>query len=1094
MEDLSKKYKKLSPIEHILLKPGMYVGDIDIRNDLQFIFSDNKIIQKEISWSPALYKIFDEIIVNSYDQTIRDKTVSKIEVNIKEDSFSVFNDGIGIDVAIHPEHKIYIPELIFANLMTSTNYSEEEERIVGGTHGLGAKLTAVFSKKFIIEVWDSKRKLYYKQEIDNNLSKINKPEIKKLDKILGVDKILGGVKITSYPDFSKFKIEKLTKDIMILFQKRVIDLIGLVSSKVKIYLNNSKLVESTWLNYLHFYNDDWIIRSCIKNNLWEYAIRFNNNNYSPDTHISFVNGIYTSRGGKHLDYFIDLLFIKLQKLVSPELTKKLIKDYLNIGLKTSIINPSFSSQTKEEMMTPPTKFGFTCTIPDSFWNQLKESGIIAKLKEIVSLSTQKILSKLEGSKKSKIKGITKLEDANFAGTKKSMECTLILTEGDSAKATAISGISAIKDGRNIFGIYPLRGKLLNVREASTSQLTNNNEINELKKIMGLKNNVIRDELRYGSILLMMDADEDGSHIKGLIINFMDYFYPHLLEQKGFLKILVTPVVKASLKDTVFSFQNLRAYSLWKESNDSTKYNIKYYKGLGTSTSKEAQEYFVNLEKNTIDILENQKNNSDILLAFGKEKVNERKQWLIKYDPKNILQLEPPTTITIKQFVNQELIHFSNYDNIRSIPSIIDGFKPSQRKVIYACLKKNLEYEMKVAQLSGAVAEITAYHHGEQSLVGTIINLAQNFIGSNNLNLLEPIGQFGTRLMGGKDHSSARYIFTKINALLNLIIKKEDNDILDYLDDDGYQIEPKNYYPIIPLCLVNGAEGIGTGFSTSVPNFKLEDIINWYKNKLNSNKNKELVPNYNGFKGRILKYDLSTWISEGIMEIKDNKIIISELPVKLWTSDYKDFLEILVEQKDSSFKSYQNLSSDTEIMFILKIEPDKIEHINKLSQTIDSFGMNDLYKLLHLYKTLKVSNLTLYNTKGILNSYKNINEILEEFYKFRIELFEKRRIKLLELLNKDKDYYNGQLKFIELVMSNNKIFKMDENKLNLFLIDNKIRKYENSYDYVINLSFKQLNQANLDKLYSKIKEIDSKIKELNKKTSKDLWLSDLESIQ
>jgi len=1093
MEDLSKKYKKLSPIEHILLKPGMYVGDIDIRNDLQFIFSDNKIIQKEISWSPALYKIFDEIIVNSYDQTIRDKTVSKIEVNIKEDSFSVFNDGIGIDIAIHPEHKIYIPELIFANLMTSTNYSEEEERIVGGTHGLGAKLTAVFSKKFIIEVWDSKRKLYYKQEIDNNLSKINKAEIKKLEG----GKILGGVKITSYPDFNKFKIEKLTKDIITLFQKRVLDLIGLVSSKVIIYLNNAKLVDSAWLKYLHFYNNDWIIGSCIKNNLWEYAIRFNNNNYSPDTHISFVNGIYTSRGGKHLDYFIDLLFIKLQKLVSPELTKKLIKDYLNIGLKTSIINPSFSSQTKEEMMTPPTKFGFTCTIPDSFWNQLKESGIIAKLKEIVSLSTQKILSKLEGSKKSKIKGITKLEDANFAGTKKSIECTLILTEGDSAKATAISGISAIKDGRNIFGIYPLRGKLLNVREASTSQLTNNNEINELKKIMGLKNNVSRDELRYGSILLMMDADEDGSHIKGLIINFMDYFYPHLLEQKGFLKILVTPVVKASLKttlkDKVFSFQNLRAYTLWKESNDSTKYNIKYYKGLGTSTSKEAQEYFVNLEKNTIDILETQKNNSDILLAFGKEKVNERKQWLIKYNPKNILQLEPPTTITIKQFVNQELIHFSNYDNIRSIPSLIDGFKPSQRKVIYACLKKNLEYEMKVAQLSGAVAEITAYHHGEQSLVGTIINLAQNFIGSNNLNLLEPIGQFGTRLMGGKDHSSARYIFTKINALLNLIIKKEDNDILDYLDDDGYQIEPKNYYPIIPLCLVNGAEGIGTGFSTSIPNFKLEDIINWYKNKLNSNKNKELVPNYNGFKGRIIKYDLTTWISEGILEIKDNKIIISELPVKLWTSDYKDFLEILVEQKDSAFKSFQNLSSDTEIMFILKIEPDKIEHINKLNQIIDSFGMNDLYKLLHLYKTLKVSNLTLYNTKGILNSYKNINEILEEFYKFRIELFEKRRIKLLELLGKDKDYYNGQVKFIELVMSNNKIFKMDENKLNLFLIDNKIKKYENSYDYVINLSFKQLNQANLDKLYSKIKEIDSKIKELNNKTSKDLWLSDLESI-
>jgi DNA topoisomerase-2 len=1095
--ELSKKYKKLSPIEHVLLKPGMYVGDIDFRIDKQLIYDENKIILKEISWSPGLYKIFDEIIVNAYDQNIRDSTLKNIEVKIEEDNFSCFNDGIGIDVEKHPEHKIYIPELIFANLMTSTNYDEQEERVTGGTHGLGAKLTAIFSKKFIIEVWDKKRKLYYHQIIEDNLSKINKPTI---EKIKPDSKILGGVKITVHPDFQKFKTDKFNAMIFLLY-KRVVDLIGLVSSSVKIKLNNIEIKDSSWTNYLMYYKDDWIIGNCGKSNkIWEFAIRFNNNDYDQDTHISFVNGIFTSRGGKHLDYFIDLILPKLQKLVSPELTKKLVKDYLNIALKTSIVNPSFSSQTKEELMTPPSKFGGECDINNKFWELIKESDIINNLKQVVSLSSQKILSKLEGSKKNKIKGVTKLEDANFAGTKKSMECTLILTEGDSAKATAISGISAIKDGRNFFGVFPLRGKLLNVREATTSQTVNNQEINDIKKIMGLKSGVKREDLRYGSILLMMDADEDGSHIKGLLINFLDYFYSHLMEEKGFLKILVTPVIKASLKDVVLSFQNLRAYGIWKEKrenefHDSSKWNIKYYKGLGTSTSKEAQEYFVDLVKNTIDILDTQKQgpNPDILLAFGKEKVNDRKVWLSNYNAQNILQLEPPMTITIKQFVNQELIHFSNYDNIRSIPSIIDGFKPSQRKVIYACLKKNLTNEMKVAQLSGSVAEITAYHHGEQSLVGTIINLAQNFVGSNNINLLEPIGQFGTRLMGGKDNSSARYIFTKLTDMINKLIKKEDDTILEYLDDDGFQIEPKNYYPIIPLCLVNGAEGIGTGFSTSIPNFKLEDIVQWFKNKITGEKNKELSPYYNNFKGRIIKYDDTTWISEGILEIQDNKIIISELPVKLWTSDYKDFLELFVEEKDSPFKNYQNLSSDTEVKFILKIEPDKIEYINKLNTSIDPNGMNDLYKLLHLYKTLKVSNLTLYNTEGKLNSYKSVKEILEEFYNFRLKLFEDRRLKLIELLEKDKQYYQGQVKFIELVMSNNKIFKMDEDKMNTFLGDNKIKKYEGNYDYVTNLSFKQLNQSNLDRLYNKIKEIDSKMKELNNKSSKDLWLLDLESI-
>jgi DNA topoisomerase-2 len=330
-------------------------------------------------------------------------------------------------------------------------------------------------------------------------------------------------------------------------------------------------------------------------------------------------------------------------------------------------------------------------------------------------------------------------------------------------------------------------------------------------------------------------------------------------------------------------------------------------------------------------------------------------------------------------------------------------------------------------------------------------------------------------------------------MINKLIKKEDDTILEYLDDDGFQIEPKNYYPIIPLCLVNGAEGIGTGFSTSIPNFKLEDIVQWFKNKITGEKNKELSPYYNNFKGRIIKYDDTTWISEGILEIQDNKIIISELPVKLWTSDYKDFLELFVEEKDSPFKNYQNLSSDTEVKFILKIEPDKIEYINKLNTSIDPNGMNDLYKLLHLYKTLKVSNLTLYNTEGKLNSYKSVKEILEEFYNFRLKLFEDRRLKLIELLEKDKQYYQGQVKFIELVMSNNKIFKMDEDKMNIFLGENRIKKYEGTYDYVTNLSFKQLNQSNLDRLYNKIKEIDTKLKDLNNKLSKDIWLLDLESI-
>lgn len=1082
VKDIKEKYIKLSPIEHVLKKPGMYIGDLNIRKEKQFIYKNNKIIQEEIEWSPGLYKIVDELIVNAYDQSIRDKTLKLISVETNKDYFSIFNDGIGIDIVKHPEHKIYVPELIFANLLTSTNYDEKEDRITGGTHGLGAKLTAIFSKKFILEVWDNKRKLYYKQIYENNLGKINKPIIEK------TIENKGGVKITIYPDFEKFGVLEFSKDMINLLEKRVIDLIGLLELDIKL---NNKLIKS---NYLDLYESDeeWIIGNCIKNPLWKFAIRFNDSkNISSGTHISFVNGIYTNRNGKHIDYFIDLLFDKLQKIISPDFTKKLLNDYLTIYLKTSIINPIFNSQTKEELNSPISKFGFECHISESFWSNIKNSNLITKLKQVVSLSNQKILSKLDGTKKSKIKNLPKLEDANFAGTKNSHLCTLILTEGDSAKATAISGISAIKDGRNYYGVYPLRGKLLNVREATTTQINTNQEIIDIKQILGLKmgtiynNNNIHD-LRYSSIIIMTDADEDGSHIKGLIINLFDYFFPSLLEIEGFIKILVTPLIKVNKNDVIINFANLRAYNIWKNKNDSKLWKVKYYKGLGTSTSKEAGEYFKNINNNLINILE-KKDNSDILLAFAKDKINERKLWLSNYNPNNILQLEPPSTITIKQFIQQELIHFSNYDNIRSIPSISDGLKPSQRKVLYTCLKRNLINEIKVAQLAASVAEISAYHHGEQSLVSTIINMAQNFIGSNNLNLLLPQGQFGTRLMGGKDHSSARYIYTLLEPYVSKIFNKLDDELLEYLDDDGYQIEPKYYLPIIPMILINGCEGIGTGFSTYIPNYNPIDIIIWLQNKLNNKPNKPLIPFYKNYKGKISKYDDHTWISQGVIELLDNQIIITELPVKLWTNNYKEFLEELVYDKNSLFKSYLNLCSDVEIKFILKFDKENKDKI------IELYNNQDLYKYLHLYKTIKISNMNLYNIDYKIETFNSPEEILNSFYIWRLSFYNKRKDLLLNNLNNDIKYYNNQIKFIELVINNTNLFKLSENDIISFLQKNKITKHNNSYDYLINMTFRQLTKTNLDKLNNKLKDTRLKYKSIQNLSNKDLWLNDLQDL-
>ena len=395
-------------------------------------------------------------------------------------------------------------------------------------------------------------------------------------------------------------------------------------------------------------------------------------------------------------------------------------------------------------------------------------------------------------------------------------------------------------GRDYYGVFPLKGKPLNVREAAQGQVVKNEEIKNLVDIMGLKFGTQYTEdniktLRYGHLMIMADQDHDGSHIKGLIINFFHYYWPGLLDIPGFLQQFITPIVKATKGKKSITFFTLPEYEAWKASTDAKGYKIKYYKGLGTSTAAEAKDYFSNLDLHEIhfgsistdnqvvvqdgdnmdfDVVPDKAvSGSDLIdMCFSKSRVEDRKTWLNKLQKNTFLNYSAAKdrTVQYSEFVNKEFILFSQADNQRSIPHVMDGFKPSQRKVLFSCFKRKLKGEIKVAQLAGYVSEHSAYHHGEASLTGTIINMAQNFVGSNNINLLTPSGQFGTRRMGGKDSASPRYVFTKLEKIARAIFHPDDDELLTYLNDDGLSIEPDFYMPVIPMVLVNGCEGIGTG--------------------------------------------------------------------------------------------------------------------------------------------------------------------------------------------------------------------------------------------------------------------------------------------
>jgi DNA topoisomerase-2 len=1107
-KDIAKKYQKLTQIEHILKRPGMYIGGIEEVENPVWIFHDNKIIEKDIKYSPGLYKIFDEIIVNAYDQTIRDSSVTTIKVTIDKDKnrISVLNDGKGIDVVMHPKEKIYVPELIFGHLMTSTSFDESKVRITGGVHGLGAKLTSIFSKYFKVEVGDSKNKKKFTQIYKNNMSVKSEPIIDEYNKGIGY------VKITYQADLKYFGMKTMSDDLISLMRRRVYDLAALTDKSIKVYIDGERLRINSLEEYVSLFMDSSEKNIHVKEECDPSSIKYDEKRWKivvgksdgKFKQISFVNGIYTLRGGYHVNYMVGKIVkdikSKIQKKYKTDKIKdNFIKDQFWIFIASVIENPTFSSQTKDELMTPVNKFGSTCELSKNFTQKLfKKLELDEVIERQIKLLQHVDLTKLSVKRTSTIKGIKKLYDANFAGTKKSSECILILTEGDSAKTMAISGLSAIPKGNNFYGVFPLKGKLLNVREASHKQIIENMEFKNLKNILGLKvgahytkENI--NQLRYGHILLMMDADVDGSHIKGLFINLIEYYWPSLLQLEGFIKIFITPIVKVSKGNTVFSFFTSEEYDEWKKTTDPKKWNIKYYKGLGTNSSKEAKEYFLNLDKHVLDMDWTNDSREAIKLAFEKKQAEERKMWLKKYDKKIIVDFTKKK-LSYYDFIHKELIHFSNYDNIRSIPNMMDGLKPSQRKVLYACFKRDLKQDIKVAQFVGYVSEHSSYHHGETSLANTIIGMAQNFVGSNNVNLLMPKGQFGTRLMGGKDHSSPRYIYTQLEKVTRLIFRKEDDELLNYLNDDGFMIEPEYYVPIIPTILINGSEGIGTGYSTFIPKFNPIEIINNLRSKIKGGHFKNINPWYNKFKGSISpSINKNIYYAKGIYNKNGNLLEIIELPVGTWTDNYKGYIEN-ISLKYKYIKNIMNNSNESDINFTIKI--DNAQTLEKMEKVSDK-GINGIEKTFSLVSSINMNNMHLYDSNITIKKYDSALKILDEYYTIRLEFYQKRKNLLLKKLHNEIQILKTKIKFIELVINKKiNIFNIPKDKIVNILDSQKLLKldHEPPFDYLIRMSFYSLTKEKIDELKKLFGDKQKLHDVIKKKTIQELWLEDLDELE
>lgn len=1167
-QNSSDQYQKLSQLEHILKRPDTYIGSIEKTGIEMWCFDEatESMTFKEVQIVPGLYKIFDEILVNAADNKIRDPTMKNIRVKIDPETnmILVLNDGKGIPIEIHDKEKIYIPELIFGNLLTSSNYDDDQKKVTGGRNGYGAKLCNIFSTQFELETADLNTEQNYKQIWNDNMSKISKPKITKLKTKKEF------TKVTFKPDLAKFGMASLDEDILSVLRRRVYDLCGTVRD-CNIYLNDKKLNIKNFKSYIEMYvkaikertpepiseepkNYTTLVHE-IFNERWEVGFAVSDGSFNQ---VSFVNSIATTSGGTHTKFVSDQIITKLVETLSKREKgkKKLmikpqeVRNNMFLFLNCLVENPAFTSQTKEQLTTRVTQFGGLAkeklVISDQFITKILKTSIVDKIREIANANEDKALQKADGSKKQRIKGQVKLVDANKAGTRDGYKCTLILTEGDSAKTLAVNGMAVV--GRDYYGCFPLRGKLLNVREASADQIAKNSEINALKQIVGLQhkktyNSENVKNLRYGHIMIMTDQDQDGSHIKGLIINFLETSFPGLLTIPGFLLEFITPIVKVTIKQRgakkVIPFYNMPEFEKWREEEGKTvRWTHKYYKGLGTSNDAEAREYFSALDKHLKTFHALQEDDKQYIdLAFSKKKADDRKEWLQGFIPGT--HLDPDLTeIPISDFINKELILFSMADNIRSIPSVLDGFKPGQRKVLFACYKRNLRTEIKVAQLIGYVSENTDYHHGEASLSQTIIGLAQNFIGSNNLNVLKPNGSFGSRAAGGKDFSAPRYIFTEINEITRKVFNPLDNPLYTYVQADEATVEPEWYLPVLPMILVNGAEGIGTGWSTNIPSFNPIDIVANIRRLMVGEQVEEMFPWYRGWEGELEKNGDRYKVLGIINQVDETTLEITELPIKMWTNNVKEFLmSCLGSDKSPAWIKDMEEQHGININFWVKLTPEEMAKSLKI-------GLLERFKLI---SSISTTNMVAFDPLGRIKRYENATEILRDFYYVRLEYYQKRKDHMCTELQNQLEKLSEQARFIKMIidkelsvsnkkrsdlvdlLQKHKFIKYNkENKAireefepSLFVLaDQQVEEEEaevgdilqlnipgsassgtnehkpesiySYYDYLLGMAIWSLTRERYNKLLKQKAEKEAELNILLGRTAKELWNEDLDN--
>jgi DNA topoisomerase-2 len=1068
------KYKKLSEKQAALHRPQRFIGSTTISERETFLYDleKDKMNYDKIEISPGFERVFLEILTNAADNIERSRKMKikagGIYVTIKDNIVCIKNGGLGIPTCINEEFGCPTPQYLFSKFSCGSNFDNNDENTGCGTFGIGATATNVFSKKFCVEIGDDERKIKYTQMFRNNLTKIEEPKEEEYNGKTYV-------KISYILDFERFGFDKDYKydeKMMSFFAMHCANIA--FSCRTKVVFNKKVFKFEKLEKYANLYREEEKIRI--------YEDKFNRLILidKPSGVMSMVNNMTVVRG-THIDKWVNKIKKYLEnsnkQLKELGLTKQDILSNIMILYSLKLSKVEYDNASKTELKTKIGDIKIEHRGTDMF-NGIEKWNIVKNILER-NKTAYVFRSKLSG-KNSNYVNCKKLIDADMAGKKNCKDIrTLMIAEGNSAQSSVAKGRT--EKTKNYIGALALKGKPINSTKHDVKKIEANKEFQDIVKAMGFRlgkekvdytTEEGRKTLRYDTMTLFADPDPDGEHIKAICINMLYTIWPTFLEA-GLLYHIIVPEYYAKKGKKLKRFYSKQEYLDWY-GEGKTGWNIEHIKGLATMEDDQIG-YEIENPK-TIQLRLDEDAAMWLGRAFDTTKADERKKWI--HDFVEGKRYEYPQD-TISYFMTHKYILFAIDDWKRSLPRI-DGLKVSQRKILYISqLKKK---KLRVSQLAGSVSENTQYHHGEASLQSAIINMGKDHVGANNVPLLQRSGQFGTRT--GEDEGAPRYIHCDIHDITKYIYRQEDNIILEYNIEDGYKIEPDQFYPIISMAHINGSKGIGTGYSVDMGCFKPLDIINhhrrWIESCINNKEmeEKELKPWYRNYRGQIMhgsSNNKSTWISRGNFEtVKPNTVLVDELPATITIKGYIKILEKLLEK--GIIKGYKNKTIT---------KKDKSDTLPRIEITLNS---NPSFQKLKLEAYIPTSNIHILTSKDKCQKF-TINSLLNYFCSIRLEKYHERKQKQLDILKQEIQDLNLTRNFINDVINKHIIIENRDKQelLNEILPKGYLEKH-------IKMPIYSLTKNNIEKLDSSISTKQQEYEKYSNLLPHQIWLQELQELE